>query len=128
MKQIIEFKGNGYSDLYEFDSETNERIFIKKIKDMSNDVITAEELMSVRQLGYGDNITYCKVFDWFRRQWGYTSWVEKTGKEYNYKIYARGVYHTPMYSPSKSSYCKTYEEAQVKLLSELIKIVEEIEK
>tara|TARA_R100001015_G_C4559329_1_gene119491 strand:+ start:566 stop:850 length:285 start_codon:yes stop_codon:yes gene_type:complete len=93
-----------------------------------SDVITPEELSSVRQLGYDNNITYCKVFDWFRRRWGYTSWIEKTGKEYNYKIYARGVFHKPIYTAPESSYCKNYEEAQQKLLNELILIVQEIEK
>ncbi len=34
MKQIVEFKGNGYSDLYEFDSKTNEKVFIKTVKRM----------------------------------------------------------------------------------------------
>lgn len=93
-----------------------------------SDVITPEELSLVRQLGYDDNITYCKVFDWFRRRWGYTSWIEKTGKEYNYKIYARGAFHKPIYTESESSYCNNYEEAQKKLLKELILIVDEIEK
>ncbi len=93
-----------------------------------SDVITPKELSLVRQLGYDDNITYCKVFDWFRRKWGYTSWIEKTGKEYNYKIYARGSYHRPIYTASESSYCNNYEEAQVNLLNELILIVGEIEK
>ena len=128
MKEVIEFKGNNYSDLYEFDGKTNERVFIKTVNKMSGDVITSEELSSVRQLGYDDNVTYCRVFNWFRKRWGYTSWIEKTGKEYNYKIYARGVYHSPMHSPDESPYCKSYEEAQTKLLNQLVTIVEEIEK
>jgi hypothetical protein len=93
-----------------------------------SDVITPKELSLVRQLGYDDNITYCKVFNWFRIRWGYTSWIEKTGKEYNYKIYARGAFHKPIYTESESSYCNNYEEAQKKLLKELILIVDEIEK
>jgi hypothetical protein len=93
-----------------------------------SDVITSQELSSVRQLGYDDNITYCKVFNWFRVRWGYTSWIEKTGKKYNYKVYARGAFHKPIYTQSESSYCKNYEEAQQKLLNELILIVQEIEK
>tara|TARA_B100000475_G_scaffold164428_1_gene125454 strand:+ start:119 stop:403 length:285 start_codon:yes stop_codon:yes gene_type:complete len=93
-----------------------------------SDVITSKELSLVRQLGYDDNITYCKVFDWFRVRWGYTSWIEKTGKEYSYKIYARGTFHKPIYTQSESSYCKSYEEAQIKLLNELVLIVKEIEK
>ena len=128
MKQIVEFKGNSYSDLYEFDGKTNERTFIKTVNKMSSDVVTPEELSAVRKLGYDDNITYCKVFNWFRQRWGYTSWIEKTGQEYVYKIYARGVYHKPIYSNSSSSYCKSHEEAQIKLLNELIIIVDEIEK
>ncbi len=95
---------------------------------MSSDVITRDELSAVRRLGYDSNVTYCKVFDWFRRQWGYTSWIEKIGKEYNYKIYARGSYHKPIHTPPQSTYCKNYEEAQTKLLEELITIVDEIEK
>ena len=93
-----------------------------------SDVITPKELSLVRQLGYDDNITYCKVFDWFRRKWGYTSWIEKTGKEYNYKIYARGVFHRPIKHETNYPYCNNYEEAQVNLLNELILIVGEIEK
>ena len=93
-----------------------------------SEVITPEELSSVRQLGYDDNITYCKVFNWFRIRWGYTSWIEQTGKQYNYKVYARGTFHKPIYTEVKSPYCKNYEEAQRKLLKELILIVEEIEK
>ena len=93
-----------------------------------NDVITSQELSLVRQLGYDDNITYCKVFNWFRVRWGYTSWIEKTGKEYNYKIYARGAFHRPITHKTKYPYCKSYEEAQQKLLNELILIVQEIEK
>jgi hypothetical protein len=93
-----------------------------------SDVITPKELSLVRQLGYDDNITYCKVFNWFRIRWGYTSWIEKTGKEYNYKIYARGAFHKPIYTESESSYCNNYEEAQKKMLKELILIVDEIEK
>ncbi len=95
---------------------------------MSSDVITSDELSAVRRLGYDSNVTYCKVFDWFRRQWGYTSWIEKIGKEYSYKIYARGSYHKPIHTPPQSPYCKNYEEAQAKLLEELITIVDEIEK
>jgi len=91
------------------------------------DVITSEELSAVKELGYEDSVTYCKVFNWFRQRWGYTSWVEKVDGEYNYKIYARGVYHRSIHKPHKSSYCKTYEEAQSRLLEELITIVEEIE-
>ncbi len=90
-----------------------------------SDVITYEELSSVRRLGYDGNVTYCKVFDWFRRRWGYVSWIEKTGKKYNYKVYARGTFHKPIYTQSESSYCKSYEEAQKKLLKELILIIEE---
>ena len=93
-----------------------------------SDVITPEELSLVRQLGYDDNITYCKVFNWFRIRWGYTAWIEQTGKQYNYKVYARGTFHKPIYPQSESPYCKNYEEAQRKLLKELILIVEEIEK
>ena len=93
-----------------------------------SDVITPKELSLVRQLGYDDNITYCKVFDWFRRKWGYTSWIEKTGKEYNNKIYARGVFHRPIKHETNYPYCNNYEEAQVNLLNELILIVGEIEK
>ncbi len=93
-----------------------------------SDVITPEELSSVRQLGYDDNITYCKVFNWFRIRWGYTAWIEQTGKQYNYKVYARGTFHKPIYTEVESPYCKNYEEAQRKLLKELILIVEEIEK
>jgi|GEM_PF-7081830 len=93
-----------------------------------SDIVTPEELSIVRQLGYDDNVTYCKVFNWFRERWGYTSWIEKSGKEYNYKIYARGVYHKPIHSPTESPYCKNYEDAQVKLLKELVLIIKEIEK
>ena len=93
-----------------------------------NDVITSQELSIVRQLGYDDNITYCKVFNWFRVRWGYTSWIEQTGKEYNYKVYARGTFHKPIHTKSESSFCKSYEDAQSKLLNELILIVDEIEK
>tara|TARA_R100001463_G_scaffold56462_1_gene108519 strand:- start:1808 stop:2095 length:288 start_codon:yes stop_codon:yes gene_type:complete len=90
------------------------------------DVITSEELSSVRRLGYDDNVTYCKVFDWFRRKWGYVSWIEKTGSEYCYKIYARGSYHRPKNTTdTKYPYCKGYEEAQKKLLKELILIIKE---
>tara|TARA_R100001440_G_scaffold23689_1_gene38609 strand:+ start:27301 stop:27582 length:282 start_codon:yes stop_codon:yes gene_type:complete len=92
------------------------------------DVISPQELAQVRKLGYEDNITYCKVFNWFRIKWGYTSWIEKSGKEYNYKIYAKGTYHKPIYTECNSSYCKNYEDAQSKLLNELILIVDEIEK
>ena len=95
---------------------------------MSRDAISAEELSSLRQLGYDGNASYCKIFNWFRERWGYVSWIEQTYDEYVYKIYARGVYHRPIHSQSKYPYCKNYEEAQIKLLNELIIIIEEIEK
>lgn len=39
MKQIVEFKGNGYSDFYEFDGKTNEKVFIKTVKRMDKHYI-----------------------------------------------------------------------------------------
>tara|TARA_Y100000004_G_scaffold5937_1_gene6868 strand:+ start:999 stop:1286 length:288 start_codon:yes stop_codon:yes gene_type:complete len=94
---------------------------------MVDEIIPLEYIKNIRRLGYESSLTYCKVFNWFREKWGYTSWIEQTGKEYNYKVYAKGVYHKPIKSPSKSTYCKNYEEAQSNLLEELILIVEEIE-
>ena len=94
---------------------------------MEEDLISIENITKIQRLGYEGSPTYCKIFNWFREEWGYTSWIEKVNKEYNYKIYARGVYHRSIHKPHESSYCKTYQEAQVKLLEELITIVEEIE-
>jgi hypothetical protein len=91
---------------------------------MSSDVISSEELAAVRQLGYNENVTYCKVFNWFRLKWGYVAWIEKTSDKYSYKIYNRGVYHRPK-NVTEYPYCKTYEEAQVKLLEELIAVTQE---
>ena len=91
------------------------------------DVITSKELSAVRQLGYRENVTYCKVFNWFRERWGYVAWIEKSGKEYGYKIYSNGVYHRPK-NATKYPYCKSHEEAQTKLLEELVKVIEEQEK
>ena len=70
---------------------------------------------------------YQQAFRWFREKWGYTSWIEQVGNELNYKVYGNGVYHKPIYTSSYSSYCKSYEEAELKLLKELIIIVKEIE-
>lgn len=95
---------------------------------MSEDLIPIKHLSSIKKLGYENSLTFCKVFNWFREEWGYTSWIEKTGKEYNYKIYARGVYHRPIHSITRYPYYKTYDEAKNKLLNELIIIVQEIEK
>ena len=89
-----------------------------------SDVITSEELSAVRQLGYYDNVTYCEVFNWFREKWGYVAWIEKSGKEYGYKIYANGVYHRPK-DATRYPYCKSHEEAQVRLLEELVAVVKE---
>jgi len=91
---------------------------------MSSDVISSEELAAVRQLGFGEEVTYCKVFDWFRLKWGYVAWIEKSGNEYSYKIYSRGVYHRPK-NVTEYPYCKNHEEAQVKLLEELIAVAQE---
>ncbi len=90
------------------------------------DLIPSRYITKTKKLGYEGSPTYCKVFNWFREEWGYTSWIEKTDKDYNYKIYAKGVYHRPIHSPNKSPYCKDYLEAKIKLLDELILIVEEI--
>lgn len=74
---------------------------------------------------------YQEAFEWFRLKWGYNSWVEQTGNInsylYNYKIYGNGVYHRPIHTPSNYPYCKSYEEAELELLKELIIIVKEIE-
>tara|TARA_B100000902_G_C26646475_1_gene591682 strand:- start:86 stop:373 length:288 start_codon:yes stop_codon:yes gene_type:complete len=91
-----------------------------------SEVITSEELSAVRQLGYRENITYCQVFNWFRERWGYVAWIEKSGNKYGYKIYTNGVFLRPK-ETTKWPYCKNHEEAQVKLLEELIKVVQERE-
>ena len=91
-----------------------------------SEVITSKELSAVRQLGYKENVTYCQVFNWFREKWGYVAWIEKSGNRYVYKIYANGVFIRPK-ETTKWPYCKTHEEAQTKLLEELVKIIEERE-
>lgn len=94
---------------------------------MSDDLISLEELSAVRQLGYNGDRTYYKVFKWFRKRWGYVSWIEQIENKFIYKIYARGAYHRPMHITTKYPHCKNYEEAQIKLLKELVIIVKEIE-
>lgn len=102
---------------------------------MLDDLIPIKFIPRVRRLGYKGIPTFYKVFRWFRKRWGYTSWVEQSKNKFIYKVYSRGVYHRPIklleeyFNNSEPSYphCKVYEDAEVKLLMELILIVEEKE-
>lgn len=102
---------------------------------MLEDLIPFKYITRIRRLGYSGIPTFYKVFKWFRKQWGYTSWVEQSENKFIYKIYSRGVFHRPIkiltenFINSVPSYphCKNYEEAEVKLLIELILIIEEQE-
>ena len=93
---------------------------------MSDDLLSLEEIFHIRQLGYGDIPNYYKVFKWFREKWGYTSWIEQSEKKYIYKIYKTDVYYRPK-DCNEYPHCKNYEEAESKLLKELITIVKEKE-
>tara|TARA_Y100000589_G_C26918659_1_gene533432 strand:- start:237 stop:596 length:360 start_codon:yes stop_codon:yes gene_type:complete len=97
------------------------------IKKVSDDLIPVKEAYSVTELGYIGSPTYYRVFKWFRKKWGYVSWIEQSNDRFVYKIYARNVYHRPIHTPYKYPYCETYEEAELELLKELIIIVNEIE-
>jgi hypothetical protein len=96
------------------------------IKKVSDDLIPLEETHSVIELGYIGSPTYYRIFKWFRKKWGYVSWIEETGNRFVYKIQARNMYHRPIHTPYKYPYCDTYEEAELELLKELIIIVNEI--
>lgn len=131
MKSIIEFVRDDGFDLYWFDDQTNEREFIRTIKNIKmsitiSDTIPSDKLAEVRRLGYDKKPSYCKVFKWFRKRWGYISWIEEATNKYIYKIYSKGVFYRPKDS-TDYPHCETYEEAEVKLLDELITIIKEIE-
>lgn len=95
---------------------------------MLKDLIPIKFIPKIRRLGYRGIPTFYKVSKWFRQNWGYTSWIEQTGSSFVYKIYSRNVYYLPISFKYDSHYCKTYEEAETKLIDELISIVEKREK
>jgi hypothetical protein len=96
---------------------------------MIKDLIPIKYVLRVRTLGFKGCPTFYRVIKYFRKKWGYTSWIEESASgEFIYKIHGNKVYHRPINIPDKYPYCKTYQEAEVKLIKELILIVEEREK
>jgi hypothetical protein len=94
---------------------------------MIYDLIPCKLIPKIRRLGYRGIPTFYKVSKFFRKKWGYVSWVEQSKNKYIYKVYCRGVYHRPKEAVNYP-HCKNYEEAEVRLINELIKIVNEKEK
>ena len=93
---------------------------------MVSDLIPIRYIPRVRALGFKGCPTFYRVFKYFRKKWGYTCWVAQSEKAFIYNIYNRGVYCRPKGSTS-FPHCKTYEEADSKLLEEYILIIKEIE-
>ncbi len=126
LEQALDLKYLGYDgECFGYFSDGNfihAPVIMGKLYPMCSDKIKKNECLSP---------LYQEAFRWFRKKWGYTSWVEQTGNKgnyiYCYKIYGEGVYHRPIHTPSNYPYRKTYEEAELDLLKELIIIVNEIE-
>ena len=92
---------------------------------MMKDLIPINLIPKVRGLGYRGCPTFYKVCQWFRKKRGYTSWVEQTQNDYIYKVYSNGCYRRPRGTELNYPHCKTYEQAEIRLIYELIKIAEE---
>tara|TARA_B100000767_G_scaffold230272_1_gene221270 strand:- start:51 stop:461 length:411 start_codon:yes stop_codon:yes gene_type:complete len=126
LEQALDLKYLGYDEKsFGYFSDSNfihAPVIMGKLYPISSNKIKTNECLSP---------LYQEAFRWLRLKWGYNSWVEQTGNInnylYNYKIYGNGVYHRPIHTPSNYPYCKSYEEAELELLKELIIIVKEIE-